>query len=144
MQNLKWLVVRDMVETETASFWLRFAGSGTRRVGARKDRDLSLPCPLPARRRRAGSFTNTQRLVQWHNKAVDPPGDSRSESWFMYHLGLRMKEKAAKAPGPKNIAINNLTWDYPTEGAIKEPIAESILAEINGCRWDFKDAHQDL
>ena len=25
-----------------------------------------------------GSFTNTQRLVQWHDKAVDPPGACRS------------------------------------------------------------------
>ena len=32
LANLKWLVVRDMVETETATFWLRLARSGARRA----------------------------------------------------------------------------------------------------------------
>ena len=36
-----------------------------------------------------GSFTNTQRLLQWHFKAVEPKGDCRSELWFYYHLGNR-------------------------------------------------------
>ncbi len=33
-----------------------------------------------------GHFTNTQRLLQWHDKAMEPPGDARSELWFMHHL----------------------------------------------------------
>src|SRR3546814_11494591 len=37
-----------------------------------------------------GTFTNTHRLVQWHDKVIDGPGDSRSELWFMYHLGKRL------------------------------------------------------
>ncbi len=138
MQNLKWLVVRDMVETETASFWL---DSPEVKRGELVPENIATEVflmPAAGQAEKSGSFTNTQRLVQWHNKAVDPPGDSRSESWFMYHLGLRIKEKAARAVGPKNVAINNLTWNYPTEGAIKEPIAETILAEINGCHWDSK------
>ena len=28
----------------------------------------------------------------------------------------------------------DLTWDYPTEGKLAEPVAEAVLAEING--WD--------
>ena len=38
-----------------------------------------------------GTFTNTHRLVQWHDKVVEPPGDSRSETWFIYHLGRRLE-----------------------------------------------------
>ena len=34
-----------------------------------------------------GSFTNTQRLLQWREKAVDPPGDARSET--LVHLSPR-------------------------------------------------------
>ena len=30
--------------------------------------------------------------MQWHDKVVEPPGDSRSELWFIYHLGKRLKE----------------------------------------------------
>lgn len=138
MKNLRWLVVRDMVETETASFWLDSPEVERGELVPEKIATEVFLLPAAGQAEKSGSFTNTQRLVQWHNKAVDPPGDSRSESWFMYHLGLRIKEKAAKAVSPKNVAINNLTWNYPTEGAIKEPIAEAILAEINGYQWDSK------
>ena len=34
-----------------------------------------------------GTFTKTQRMLQWHHKAVEPPGDCRSDLWFFYHLG---------------------------------------------------------
>jgi formate dehydrogenase major subunit len=138
MKNLKWLVVRDMIETETASFWLDSPEVKRGELVPEKIATEVFLMPAAGQAEKNGSFTNTQRLVQWHNKAVDPPGDSRSETWFMYHLGRRIKGKAAKAPGPKNIAINNLTWSYPTEGAIAEPVAEAILAEINGCQWDSK------
>ena len=45
------------------------------------------------RAEKAGTFTNTQRLLQFREKAVDPPGEARSETWFMYHLGRRLKAK---------------------------------------------------
>jgi formate dehydrogenase major subunit len=48
-----------------------------------------------------------------------------------------LKEKAALERTPKNAAINALTWDLPTEGALAEPNAEAILAEING--WKCED-----
>ncbi len=31
-------------------------------------------------------------MLQWHDKAVEPPGDARSDAWFVYHLGRRIKE----------------------------------------------------
>ena len=31
-------------------------------------------CPRPRTPRRTGTFTNTQRLLQWHHKAVEPAG----------------------------------------------------------------------
>ena len=132
MKNLKWLVVRDMVEIETASFWL---DSPEVKRGEMKTEDIGTEVflmPAAGQAEKSGSFTNTQRLIQWHNKAVEPPGDARSDNWFIYHLGRLMKERAAKEPTPKNAAMNALTWSYPTEGSTAEPIAESMLAEING------------
>ena len=85
-----------------------------------------------------GSFTNTQRLVQWHDKAVDPPGDARSDIWFTYHLGRRLKELYADSKEKRDRPIQALVWDYLDEKAnanwrIKdEPSAELILKEING------------
>ena len=43
--------------------------------------------PAAAHTEKDGSFTNTQRLLQWHHKAIEPPGDCRSELHFIFHLG---------------------------------------------------------
>ena len=96
LAKLKWLVVRDMVETETASFWYDSPEVRTRRNEARKHRHGSFLFPCAGHAEKEGCFTNTQRLNQFHEKAVEPPGDARSETWFMYHLGRRLKEKARK------------------------------------------------
>ena len=91
-----------------------------------------------------GSFTNTQRLLQWHEKAADPPGDARSDLWFTYHLGKRLKELYAGSTLPRDQGFLNLTWNYDPEPAetlewrIKdEPSALKILKEING--YDVAD-----
>ena len=42
--------------------------------------------PAAAHVEKDGSFTNTQRLLQWHYKAVEPQDDCRSDLWFYYHL----------------------------------------------------------
>ena len=88
--------------------------------------------PAAAHTEKDGSFTNTQRMLQWHHKAVEPRGDCRSDLWFMYHLGRRIREKLAGSDEPRDRAILELTWEYPTEGPHQEPSADAILAEING------------
>jgi formate dehydrogenase major subunit len=136
LANLDWLVVRDLVETETASFWY---DSPEIETGEFKSEDIKTEVfflPAASHVEKQGSFTNTQRLLQWRNKAVEPKGDCRSELWFMYHLGKRVREKLAGSQDPKDRAVKDLNWDYPTEieGGIEEPDAESVLREING--WD--------
>jgi len=91
--------------------------------------------PAAGQAEKSGSFTNTQRMLQWHNKAVDPPGDAKSETWFIYHLGRLLKEKGERAPEPKNEGLNALTWDVPMIEGTDEPDAEAVLAEINGFKW---------
>lgn len=138
MKNLKWLVVRDLVEVETATFW---KDSPEVERGELNPEDIETEVflmPAAGQAEKSGSFTNTQRLLQWHNKAVDPAGDARSETWFIYHLGRLLKEKAAKDPVEKNAAINALTWQLPTEGKTGEPDPEAVLAEINGYAWGDK------
>lgn len=136
MAQLKWLVVRDLVETETASFW---KDSPEVERGELKPKDIATEVflmPAAGQAEKNGTFTNTQRLLQWHNKAVDPPGDATSETWFIYHLGCLLKEKAAKDPRSRNAPLNALTWDYPmADDERKEPDAEAVLAEINGFQW---------
>ena len=47
--------------------------------------------PAAAHTEKDGSFTNTQRLLQWHHRAVDAPEDCRSDLHFAVHLGRRLK-----------------------------------------------------
>ncbi len=132
MANLKWLVVRDMVETETASFWL---DSPEVQRGELRTVEIGTEVfffPAAAHAEKDGCFTNTQRLLQWHEKAVEAPGDARSEAWFVYHLGRRLKQKAAGDDRPHNAGLNALTWSYRTEGPHDEPVIEDVLQEING------------
>jgi formate dehydrogenase major subunit len=134
LSRLKWLVVRDMVETETASFW--YDSPEVRRAEIRSediDTEVFL-LPAAGYAEKEGTFTNTERLLQFREKAVEPPGDSRSESWFIHHLGRRLKAKAAGDRRPRNDGLNALTLDYRTAGAHAEPDAEEVLKEINGYR----------
>ena len=134
MANLKWLVVRELVETETATFWL---DSPEVQRGELSPEEIATEVfffPAAAHAEKDGCFTNTQRLLQWHEKAVEPPGDARSEAWFLYHLGRRLKARAADDPRPRNAGLNALTWSYPTSGPYEEPDADAVLREINGHR----------
>src|SRR5205807_10536474 len=93
LSKLKWLVVRDLVEIETASFW--YDSPETKR-GDIKTEDIQTEVfllPAAGHVEKEGTFTNTQRLLQFRQKAVDPPGDSRTEPWFIHHLARRLKEK---------------------------------------------------
>jgi formate dehydrogenase major subunit len=136
LANLDWLVVRDFAETETASFWHdgHPVRSGELRPQDIKTEVFLLPTSL-ATGEKEGTFTNTHRLVQWHDKVVDAPGDCRSDLWFVYHLGRRLKELYADSSDPKDDPIKNLTWDYPTKGERQEPSAEAVLKEMNGYTW---------
>jgi len=130
LAKLKWLVVRDLVEIETASFWL---DSPEIASGELKTEEIDTEVflfPAASHVEKAGTFTNTQRLLQWREQAVEPPGDARSELHFVYHLGRLLKEKATDAP--RDAGLRALTWDYPVHGAIEEPDPEAVLREIHG------------
>jgi formate dehydrogenase major subunit len=130
--SLDWLVVRDAMEIESASFW--YDAPEVHR-GEVRPQDIPtevflLPAALTPEKN--GSYTNTQRLVQWHDQAVEPPGDSRSEAWFIYHLGRRLRELYAGDASPAARQLQALTWDYGAVGATAEPDLERVVREING------------
>jgi formate dehydrogenase major subunit len=140
LSKLQWLVVRDMVETETASFWCDSPEVERGELSPDKIATEVFLFPAAGTAEKAGTFTNTQRLLQYREKAVDPPGEARSETWFMYHLGRRIKEMAKRDRRPRNAGINALTWNYPTEGKEAEPKVDEVLKEING--WTVADHKQ--
>jgi formate dehydrogenase major subunit len=113
--RLQWLVVRELVETETAAFW--------QDDPEHIDTEVFF-FPAASHVEKDGTFTNTQRLLQWRDKAVDPPGEARSELHFMVDLGRRLKARATEQP--RDAALRALTWDYGDEDA------EEVLREIHG------------
>jgi formate dehydrogenase major subunit len=117
LRKLKWLVVRDLADVETARAWMDDPASCATEV---------FLMPAAAHVEKAGHFTNTQRLLQWRDKAMDPPGDARSELEFMIDLGRRVKAHYAESQDDRDWPIRNLVWDYPDDDA------EAVLKEING------------
>jgi formate dehydrogenase major subunit len=143
LPNLEWMVVREIFENETASYWYKSPEieRGELRPQDIKTEIFLLPASLPGEK--DGTFTNTNRLVQWHDKVVDPPGDCRSDLWFFYDLGTRLKQLYAGSADGKDAPLQNLTWDYPTHGIHKEPSAEAVLREINGYTWPDRQQIDD-
>jgi len=139
MRQLDWLVVRDWFEIESACFWYKGPeGIDPATVGTEV-----FFVPAASSPEKEGTLTNTQRLLQWHDKAIDPPDDCRSDLWFLYNLGRRMKELYADSQAGRDRGLQSLTWDYGydqtpllpdgTPSRIpNEPDAAKVLKEING------------
>ena len=127
LRRLDWLVVRDLFETESASFWKNDpAGPPPSEI---KTEVFFLPAA--AGPEKEGTLTNTQRLLQWHDKAVEPPGDCRSDAEFVHDLGKRLKALHAGSTDPKDQPLLALAWDYEKEGS-DEPDIAKVLMELNG------------
>ena len=132
LSKLEWLVVRDVVEIESASFWYDSpeVESGELEPEAIPTEIFFLPAATHTEK--DSSFTNTQRLVQWHWQAVEPKEDCRSELWFYFHLGRLIKQKLSDSEDERDKLIKALRWEYPTHSGIQEPDAEAVLQEVSG------------
>ena len=130
--KLEFLVVRDMAMMETANFWQkgRLVQKGEVSPEDIETEVFFFPASLSGEK--DGTVTNTNRLVQWHDAVLTSPGDSRSDLWFVYHLGKRLRALYAGSTAERDRAIQALTWDYPERGARREPDADAVLREING------------
>jgi formate dehydrogenase major subunit len=135
LSKLKWLVVRDMVEIESATFWYDSPEIERGELKAEEIETEVFFFPAAGHAEKEGAFTQTQRMVQWRQKAVNPPGDARSEGWFMHQLALRLITKAKESTDPLDEPLRALDWWYP-EDEEGEPHMESVLAEINGWSTD--------
>jgi formate dehydrogenase major subunit len=139
LRNLDWLVVLDWFETESAVFWKNDPGGLP--PAEIKTEVFFLPAAAPPEK--DGTLTNTQRLLQWHDRALDPPEDCRSDAWFVYNLGKRLKKLYAGSTDPKDQPLLALTWDYDfgqpprfADGSLSrlesDPDIARVLQEVNG------------
>jgi formate dehydrogenase major subunit len=132
LAKLDWLVVRDLAVIESASFWQSSPEIATGELATEQIGTEVFFLPAAAHVEKDGTFTNTQRMLQWHHKALEPPGDARSDLWFAYHLGKRIRARLGAADAGSDQLLRALTWDYPESGDHAEPDADAVLREING------------
>ena len=120
LEKLDWMVVADLFEHETASFW--------KRPGADAARIPTEVFVLPAASgvEKEGSIVNSGRWTQWRYRAVKPIADCRPDLDIVDGLARAMKRAYAK-DGAFPEPIRHLAWDY---GDHADP--HRVTRELNG------------
>jgi formate dehydrogenase major subunit len=143
MSHLKWLVVRDLNRIESATFWKDGPEIET---GELRTEDIGTEVfflPAASHVEKAGTFTQTQRMLQWRHKAISPPDDARSELHFFYEVGRKLQQRLAGSDLERDRPLLDLVWDYPVDED-GEPSGEAVLQEINGRHLTGEKAGQML
>jgi formate dehydrogenase alpha subunit len=97
LDRLDLLVVQDIFLTETAAL-----------------ADVVLPAAAWAEK--SGSYTTTERRVQWSHKAIDPPGQAHPDWQILWDLASRLtSEVSGFAP-----------WDHSSPEAVLSEINQSV------------------
>lgn len=126
LRKLKWLVVCDLFESETASVW--YADPSCPDAARTCDTEVFL-LPGCTTLESPGSVTNTERLLQWHERCVAAKDECHASGWWIYQLGKRLKKMAADSGSPRDAGLAALTWDYDPPADKKEKFG---LAPIKG------------
>jgi formate dehydrogenase major subunit len=127
LAKLKWMVVGENYEIETATFWKapkQYGGPATADI---KTEVYQLPCTGFAEK--DGSFTNSARWLQWKWKAVDPLGECKTDQEILARIFLAVRELYRKEGGALPEQVLNVTWNYTNPAS---PDLGEVLKEING------------
>jgi formate dehydrogenase major subunit len=127
LSKLKFLVVMDPLDTETARFWENHGEFNDVDPGQIQTEVIQLPTTCFAEEE--GSLTNSGRWLQWHWQGADPPGQARSDIWIVAQIHRRMKALYEKEGGAFPDPIVKLHWPYADP---ESPKPEEIAREING------------
>lgn len=127
LAKLKFLVVMDPLETETARFWQNHGELNTSDPAKIQTEVFELPSTCFAEDE--GSLVNSGRWLQWHWAGGDPPGQAKSDVWIMTQIHQKLKALYAKEGGAFPDPIANLHWPYKDA---MDPQPEEIAREFNG------------
>lgn len=128
LDKLEWLVAVDLWETETMNFW--------RRPGV-EPKDIKTEVwvlPAASSVEKSGSVTNSGRVAQYRWKAVEPPGDAKSDAWMMHQIMKAVKELYKAEGGKGKECVTELFWAYE-EDEHGDPDLNQVLLEIHGFKW---------
>jgi len=151
LRNLKFLVVSELWETETAAFW-QYSIDG-KPLNSAQMADIGTEVfllPAACHLEKDGSVTNSSRWAQFRYKAVEPPGNAqvggdgiplgaKHEIWMLNALYEEIRA-VCTTPG-RDDPIQNLTmgtWWYngrcgePIVDGYADPSADFLDGEING------------
>ena len=127
LAKLKYLVIMDPLVTETSEFWKNHGEVNPADPASIQTEVFRLPVAFFAEE--SGTCTNSGRVVRWHWKAVDGPGESKGDAEIMAHLYQTLKHMYAKEGGAFPDPILKLSWPYRIAD---EPSPEELLMEISG------------
>jgi formate dehydrogenase major subunit len=125
--KLKYLVIIDPLHTETGEFWKNFGDFND--VDSSKIQTEVFRLPASCFAEETGSFTNSGRVMQWHVRAVEPPGEGKTDAEIMASLFVRIRDlyKEDGGAGPEPILKMNWPYSNPTN-----PAPEEVAREFSG------------
>ena len=127
LSKLKWLVVVENYEIETATFWRAPKEYGT--ADASKIPTEVYQLPASGFAEKDGTFINSARWMQWKWKAIDPPGNAKTDQAIMARIFLAVRDLYKKEGGALPEQVLNVAWSYTNPA---EPDLTEVLKEING------------
>ncbi len=127
LAKLKYLVVIDPLATETSEFWKNFGEFND--VDPNKIQTEVFRLPSTCFAEEDGSLVSSSRVLQWHYKGADAPGEARGDAEIMAGLFLRLQGMYKKDGGTFPDPILNLTWPYIIPHS---PSSEELAKEFNG------------
>jgi len=127
LSKLKWLVVVENHQIETATFWRAPKEYGTPDASKIPTEVFMLPASNFIEK--DGSFTNSARWIQWKWKALDPPGQIKSDQEILARIFLAVRDLYRKEGGALPEQVANVDWSYSNPAS---PDLSEILKELNG------------
>ncbi len=127
LSKLKYLVIIDPLNTETAEFWRNFGEHND--VKTEEIQTTVFRFPSTCFAEEDGSLTNSGRWLQWHWKGAEPPGEAKGDAEIIAEIFLRLKSMYQKEGGAFPDPILNLTWPYKIPHS---PAADELAMEFNG------------
>ena len=120
LAKLDWLIVAELWETETAAFWKRDG------VNPRDIKTEVFLLPAAASFEKEGSVSNSGRWMQWRYKAVEPPGEAKSDLWILGRLGEMLKLLYRGSINDRDKPIKHLSWDYSNTRGDDEEVEDGF------------------
>jgi formate dehydrogenase major subunit len=132
LSKLKWLIVAENFETETAAFWKAKSSAGEYYPNTTDAADIATEVfllPASCFAEKDGTFVNSSRWLQWKNKALDAPGEAMDDQAIIARLFLKIRELYAQEGGPGAESLLAVDWTY---GNPLAPSLTEVAKEVNG------------